>query len=253
MQEIRRVPIDSPDNEPFELVLGYAETDKEIEAAQRLRYDVYVRELNVRLPLAVDGVDKDKFDPWCRHLVVMDTTRGCVVGTYRILSPENAKKAGEYYSSTEFDMKELNDVLPQLAECGRSCIHKDYRDGMAIMLLWEGLARFLHTSNVRYLFGCASVSLQDGGVQAAQVYQQSLAMIKPDMPRVYPHLAYPLDKLPDVEPSDRLPPLIKGYLKIGARICGEPAWDKDFNSADFPVIIDYNSIKKAYLRHWGII
>ncbi|WP_071058219.1 GNAT family N-acetyltransferase [Pelistega sp. MC2] len=238
------------------LVLGFAETAAEVEALQRLRYDVYTKEMNVIFPDAVDGIDKDKYDEFCEHLMVCDERNNQVVGTYRILSPEHAKAAGGYYSESEFDISSLDSNRHLLTECGRSCTHPDYRGGPAIMLLWTGLARYLFMHNYRYMLGCASVSLADGGIQAAEVWRAAKQEIMrhPELSQVKPLLPYPLDKLPVLEGDAqvKVPPLIKGYLKIGARICGEPAWDKNFNSADFPVIIDSHYMDKRYLKHFGL-
>ena len=256
MQELVRTPESELDpNEPS-LVLGLATTPEEIESLQRLRYDVYTKEMNAIFPDAVDGVDKDRFDEWCQHLMVCDSRTGMVVGTYRIMTPENAEKAGGFYSESEFDLSTLAADRHLLCECGRSCTHPDYRNGGAIMLLWGGLARFLQMNNYRYMFGCASVSLADGGKQAAEVWQAAKQeMIKtPELPQVRPLEPYPLEKLEKLQRNGpvKIPPLIKGYLKIGARICGEPAWDKNFNAADFPVIIDIEKIESRYRKHFGL-
>ncbi len=239
------------------LVLGLATTAEEIEALQRLRFNVYTQDMGAVFPEAVDGIDRDKFDAFCDHLMVCDMRTQQVVGTYRVMSPEQAKQAGGYYSESEFDLSNLDSIRHVLSECGRSCTHADYRGGPAIMMLWTGLAQYLHTNNYRYMLGCASVSLADGGVQAAEVWRAAKAEMakSPDLPRVQPLEPYPLDKLEAIAPSEdkiKIPPLIKGYLKIGARICGEPAWDKNFNAADFPVMIDLQCMDSRYRKHFGI-
>lgn len=256
MQELVRTHESELDpNEPS-LVLGLATTPQEVEALQRLRFDVYTKEMNAFFPDAVDGVDKDRFDEWCEHLMVCDTRTGQVVGTYRIMTPENAKKAGGFYSESEFDLSSLDTERHKLCECGRSCTHPDYRNGGVIMLLWGGLAKFLQMNNYRYMLGCASVSLADDGVQASEVWRAAKQEITKNahLPHVRPLEPYPLEQL-NIGQEDgevKIPPLIKGYLKIGARICGEPAWDKNFNSADFPVIIDFEKIDARYRKHFGL-
>ena len=260
MQELIEIPKDLSSLDGPSLVLGIATTQEEVEAVQRLRYDVYTTEMGVHFPDAIDGRDVDHFDQFCQHLVVMDTKEDLVVGTYRILTPENAVKAGGFYSESEFELAQMEHMRAELSECGRSCTHPDYRDGAVIMLLWSGLAQFLRYHNLRYLFGCASVSLLDGGVQASRVWQLAKQQMQEyaDQPLVTPHEPYPIDLL-EAKASDdservrqsRMPALIKGYLKIGARICGEPAWDKDFNAVDYPVIVDIENMDRRYRRHFG--
>lgn len=256
MRELLRTPSSDNPDEP-KLVLGFATTADEIEALQRLRFDVYTQDMNVVFPNAVDGIDKDRFDDFCEHLMVCDARTNQVVGTYRVMSPTRAVEAGGYYSESEFDLSQLADIRSMLTECGRSCTHPDYRNGAAIMLLWTGLAQYLYMHNYRYMLGCASVSLADGGVQAAEVWRAAKQekALNPDLPYIKPLHPYPLEKLESLSVPDekvKIPPLIKGYLKIGARICGEPAWDKDFNAADFPVIIDLQNMDVRYRKHFGL-
>lgn len=256
MRELFRAPPSDNPDEP-RLVLGFASTPEEIEALQRLRFNVYTQDMNAVFPDAVDGIDKDKFDEFCEHLMVCDVRTNQVVGTYRVMSPAKAIEAGGYYSESEFDLSALSGIRPVLTECGRSCTHQDYRSGAAIMLLWTGLAQYLHMHNYRYMLGCASVSLADGGIQAAEVWRAAKdeMLRQPDLPYIKPLLPYPLTELEKLSaPTEKvkIPPLIKGYLKIGARICGEPAWDKDFNAADFPVIIDLQNMDSRYRKHFGL-
>lgn len=258
MQELIEIPKDLSALDSSSLVLGIATSQEEVEAVQRLRYDVYTKEMGVHFPEAIDGRDVDHFDEFCQHLIVMDTKENLAVGTYRILTPEKAVEAGGYYSESEFELNQMEHLRPELSECGRSCTHPDYRDGAVIMLLWSGLAQFMRYYDLRYLFGCASVSLLDGGVQAAQVWQLAKQQIEEykGHPFVTPHDPYPIQLLEEKADGERIrhsrmPALIKGYLKIGARICGEPAWDKDFNAVDFPVIVDVENMDRRYRRHFG--
>ncbi|NLY64014.1 MAG: GNAT family N-acetyltransferase [Alcaligenaceae bacterium] len=251
MQVLLRTQADETEQDEPNLVLGLVTTPEELEQVQRLRFDVYTTEMNAVFPDAVDGVDIDRFDQWCDHLMVCDSKTNKVVGTYRIMTPENAVKAKGYYSESEFDISSLNDIRHLLCECGRSCTHADYRNGAAIMMLWTGLTKYLYSKNYRYMLGCASVSLADGGVQASQVWRAARAEMDkhPELPQVKPLNPYPLEKLTCTDDA-KIPPLIKGYLKIGARICGEPAWDPDFNAADFPIIIDMESMDPRYRKHF---
>lgn len=235
------------------LVVGIATTREEVEQAQRLRYQVFTEDLGVVFPQARDGLDEDRFDPWCRHLLVRELDSGRVVGTYRILTPEAARQAGGYYSESEFDLSGLAPIRSGLVEFGRSCTHADYRNGAAIMLLWSGLAEFLRRGNYRYVLGCASVSLRDDGAAAAEVYRTAGGhLAQPTPMRVRPLHRLPIERLGEGVGKVGVPPLIKGYLKLGARICGEPAWDPDFHAADFPMLLSVNSMNERYRKRFGL-
>jgi len=236
------------------LALGLARTNDELEAIQRLRYDIFTKEMDVVFPDAVDGLDVDRFDPWCEHFMVKDLASQQIVGTYRLLTPANAIKAGGYYSESEFDIAALDPVRSTLAEVGRSCIHPDFRRGSVIMLLWSGIAALMQQGGYRYVLGCASVSLRDDGVTAAEVWRTAQKIMARDqgrVPQIVPRHRYPIERLNSELPA-RVPPLIKGYLKLGASICGEPAWDPDFNTADFPVLLDIQQVEPRYRRHFGL-
>lgn len=237
---------------PRGLAVGLALTQEEVEQIQRLRYTVFTEDMGAVFPDAQDGLDQDRFDPWCEHLMVREVDTGRVVGTYRILTPENARRAGGYYSESEFDLSGLSGLRDRLVEVGRSCTHADYRNGAVIMLLWSGLAEFLRRGDYRYLLGCASVSLRDGGVTAAEVWRTVSGHLRNrSAPRIEPLHRYPVESLDSTLPA-RMPPLIKGYLKLGAQVCGEPAWDPDFNAADFPVLLATDSMDSRYRRHFGL-
>jgi len=237
-----------------DLVLQLARNNEELEAIQRLRYQVFTEEMHAVLPEAVGSLDCDRFDPWCQHLMVKQASSGRIIGTYRLLTPANAKRAGGYYAAQEFDLSGLGPIAEQFVEIGRSCTHPDYRDGSVILMLWTGLIEFMVHGGFRYMLGCASVSLRDGGVTAAEVWRvaRDAMLQRPDAPRIKPLNRYPVEKLDSRLPA-RVPPLIKGYLNIGARICGEPAWDPDFNAADFPVLLDMHEMDPRYRKHFGLV
>ncbi len=237
------------------LELLVASTSEEIEAAQRLRFTVFSEEMNAVFKGAGDGLDADEYDPWCKHLLVREQGSGDVVGTYRLLTPANATRLGGYYSESEFDLTNLASIRHQVIELGRSCIRHDYRNGGVIMLLWAGIAHVVKRLQLRYVLGCASVSLQDGGVTAAHVWHQAKReMVAADRTlQLRPHHPYPVERHSlDADQPARMPALIKGYLKVGAHICGAPAWDPDFNTADFPVFLDVEQMNERYRRHFGI-
>ena len=222
----------------------------EIKEAQRLRYRVFAEEMGASLPYNAEGLDIDEFDAFCDHLIVRDRETLQVVGTYRVLPPEQAKLIGRLYSASEFDLARLEHLLPKTVEIGRSCVHEDYRSGGVIMALWAGLGSYMKQNGYEIMLGCASVPMGDGGHYAASLNRMlQEKYLSPVEYRTFPKLPLPLDKLNstlEVEP----PPLIKGYLRVGAKICGEPAWDPDFNTADFLTMFRLSDINPKYAKHF---
>ncbi|MFN3985295.1 MAG: GNAT family N-acetyltransferase [Rhodocyclaceae bacterium] len=232
------------------LHVALAACETEILEAQKLRYRVFAEEMGARLPTRTPGVDRDIYDPFCEHLIVRDEAEGRIVGTYRILSPAAARKIGGYYSENEFDLTRLQHLRSRIVEIGRSCIDADYRSGAVIALLWSGLARYMQENGYDYLIGCASISMADGGHSAASLYNQlKTTHLAPLEYHVFPRYPLPLTRLRGDLPAEA-PPLIKGYLRAGAWICGEPAWDPDFNTADLPILLPMNRVDDKYARHF---
>jgi len=232
------------------LHVGLATSESEILAAQKLRYRVFAEEMGARLPTRTPGVDRDMFDPHCHHLLVRDEENGKIVGTYRILPPEAARLMRSYYSESEFDLTRLQHLRPRMVEVGRSCIDADYRSGAVIALLWSGLARYMMENRHDYLIGCASIGMVDGGHNAANIYAGlGRECLAPSEYRVFPRCPLPLDRLTTGDKAE-LPPLIKGYLRAGALVCGEPAWDPDFNTADLLMMLPMSRVADRYARHF---
>ena len=232
------------------LNISWARHQDEVEEAQRLRYKVFAEEMGAVLPQAKNGLDQDLFDAWCDHLIVRDEETLRVVGTYRVLTPHQARKLGSLYSESEFDLTRLTHLRPKMIELGRSCVHQDYRSGSVIMALWSGLGRYMVQGGYESMLGCASVSMADGGHFAASLHHQfSQKHLAPIEYRAFPRLALPVENLNQslaVEP----PPLVKGYLRLGAKICGAPAWDADFNTADFLTLMRLSELHPRYARHF---
>ena len=232
------------------LTFSLARTEAEMVEAQRIRFKVFAEEMGATLPSAAQGLDVDRFDRYCDHLLVRDNGDNKVVGTYRILPPEQAVKAGGYYSETEFDMTRLAHLRNRMVEVGRSCVHQDYRDGAAITQLWSGLADYIGKHGHEYLIGCASISMGDGGHYAASVYNKVHKLhAAPAEYSVFPHCRLPLESL-NQNLDVIIPPLIKGYLRLGAQIAGEPAWDPDFNCADLFILLPVSRMNERYARHF---
>lgn len=231
------------------LHVGLAQCESEIREAQRLRYRIFAEELGARLPTRMPGIDIDLYDPYCEHLIVRDEANGCIVGTYRILSPQSAKRTGGYYSENEFDLTRLQLLRDGMVEIGRSCIDPDYRTGGTIALLWSGLANFMTQGGYRTLIGCASIGMADGGHLAANLYRRLGEHMAPPEYRVFPRHPLPVEQLFNGQPAE-LPPLIKGYLRAGAYVGGEPAWDPDFNTADLLIMMPMARVEERYARHF---
>ncbi len=236
--------------EKSRLQVGLAQSESEVLEAQRLRYNVFTKELGARLPGDAFGIDSDFFDPFCDHLLVRDAQTNAVVGTYRILSALQAEKIGGFYAETEFDLTGIFPLSPRLVEVGRSCVHPDYRHGAVIALLWAGLAEYMQTRGYEYVIGCASLSMADGGQTAAGLYHiLKDTCLSPAEWRVRPRSPLP------VKPAQQtrippLPPLVKGYLRLGAYICGEPAWDPCFNTADLFMLLLMSRMSERYAKHF---
>ncbi len=231
------------------LSIAWARHPHQVLEAQRLRWKVFAEELGARINTPTPGYDIDLFDPYCDHLLVRNA-EGLLVGTYRVLPPHQAKRVGGLYSETEFDLTRLVHLRPRLLELGRSCVHRDYRSGAVIMALWAGLADYMQRNKLDAMIGCASVSMRDGGHYAASLWAKlRKTHLAPVEDHMQPRLPLPVESLRQDLPAEA-PPLLKGYLRVGARICGAPAWDPDFNTADFPLLMRLADVNSRYARHF---
>jgi putative hemolysin len=234
------------------LRVGLARSPADLQEAQRLRYAVFAQEMGARLGSAAPGIDQDEFDLYCDHLLVREADSGMVVGTYRILPPHRREQIGRHYSSSEFDLSRLAQLQPTLIEVGRSCVHPEHRTGAAILLLWAGLAQYMRKGRYQHLIGCASAPLADGGAQAAALRDKLQPYLCEPQYRVIPHLPFPHARIVRAAALE-IPPLIKGYLRVGAKVCGEPAWDPDFNTADFFMWLSLENLQPRYARHFDLL
>ena len=237
------------------IAVSWAIHQDEVREAQRLRYQVFALEMGARLPTVLPGHDIDLFDDYCEHLLVRDAASRQVIGTYRVLTPAQAKRTGSTYSDLEFDLVRLRALRGRMVELGRSCVHADHRHGGVILALWGALAEFMGRNQLDTMIGCASIPMQHhgvpGGHAAASIWRQLRQTHLADIEhRVTPRLALPVEQLDDslqVEP----PALIKGYLRLGARVLGAPAWDPDFNAADLPMMMRIADLPPRYRRHFS--
>lgn len=231
------------------LAVSLATTPAEVEETQRLRYRVFAEEMGAALHVALAGLDVDHYDSFCEHMLVRDLDTGEVVASTRILTKEQALRAEGFYSSSEFELGNIPRLPGRMMEIGRTCVHPDYRNGATIATLWSGLGQYITAGNFDYVMGCASIGLEDGGAEAAAIMERLRNdYMAADHLRVRPKL--PLPPVAPAAGSPRMPPLLKAYLSLGARICGEACWDPDFRVADVFVLFDLRNLSPRYARHF---
>jgi putative hemolysin len=232
--------------------VSWAKHQDEVREAQRLRYDVFVKEMGARLPQSLPGHDIDLFDDYCEHLLVRDGASGAVIGTYRVLTPAQAKRVGGTYTDTEFDLTRLRFMRERMVELGRSCVHAEHRHGGVILALWGALFEFMARNQLDTMIGCASIPMLHNGIvsgdAAASMWKQlsktNLASIEF---HALPRLPLPIEELDSDLPVEP-PALIRGYLRLGAKILGAPAWDPDFNTADLPMLMQVKDLPNRYRK-----
>jgi putative hemolysin len=229
------------------LSVSLAQTQEEILASLRLRYQVFAGEMGARLHCAEPGVDRDEFDAYCNHLIVKDSASGEVVASTRILTGSQAKKLGRFYSETEFDLGKIRALRGKIMEIGRTCVHPDYRGGAAISVLWNGLAQFMVANRFDYLIGCASIPAAPGLRQMLDSLAEK--HLSDEKLRVLPRSPLPAYLLENAG-NAALPPLLKAYARLGAQVCGEPCWDEDFQVADVFILLDRKVLDSRYARHF---
>ncbi|MGE2692615.1 GNAT family N-acetyltransferase [Mycolicibacterium pulveris] len=227
----------------------------QIEAAQRLRHDVFSSEPGFTFNTATDA---DRFDEFCDHLLVRDDASGELVGCYRMLPPAAAIAAKGLYTATEFDVRGLDPLRPHLVEMGRAVVRAGHRNGAVVLLMWAGILAYLDRCGYDYVTGCVSVPIH--GVDDA-VPGRRIRGVRDFVRRrhaapapftVHPYRPVIIDGkgLDDIDPPAKVnvPPLMRGYLRLGAQVCGEPAHDPDFGVGDFPALLDKRRADVRYLR-----
>jgi len=229
-----------------------------IDAAQRLRHDVFTTEPGFVLPASPHGRDVDRFDEHCDHLLVREDNSGELVGCYRMLPPPGAIAAGSLYTATEFEVSGWDSLRPSLVEMGRAVVRAEHRNGAVVLLMWAGILAYLDHSGYEYVTGCVSVPTHDPSgatspgtqVRGVRDFVGRRHCALPER-TVYPYRPVLLDgrSLDAIEPPARpeVPPLMRGYLRLGAQVCGEPAHDPDFGVADFPALLDKRNADTRYL------
>ena len=228
----------------------FARTLDDLRAVQRLRFEVFNLELREGLSESyATGLDVDLFDLRCHHLMVIDNEGGAAVGTYRLMTSELAQRH-ELYAAGEFDLSALPDsIFRHGAEVGRACVARDHRNGRVLQLLWRGIARYLDWNDKRYVFGCCSIPT----LAPAEIAGVSLNLVRGG--HMHPRYLAKVASALRAEPSDKvladegcvLPPLFTSYLRLGAKVCGGPALDRQFGVTDYLVVLDLRDVEPRVL------
>nr|WP_239159765.1 GNAT family N-acyltransferase [Actinoplanes humidus] len=215
--------------------------------AQRLRHDVFAAEYGTQLPTLRNGLDVDEYDPHSDHLVVRHDASNTVVGTYRMMSAASATLVGRRYGERTFDLAPLEPLGADLVETGRAAVHPEHRNGAVNGLMWAGIARYLSMTGRNWLGGCVWVpGGSDAGERAAGIWAATREKyLAPPEFRVEPRYRAALREIPSA-----LPPLLRGYLRLGSWICGEPAYDPEGGIFTFYVLLSVDRMTPRYRRHF---
>jgi putative hemolysin len=227
--------------------VSFARTAEELDAIQRLRFEVFNLELGEGLEASFEtGRDVDRFDAVCHHLQVTDLESGDVVGCYRMQTATMAAKQAGFYSAGLFDLSSLPEgVVRSAMEVGRACVAREHRSKHVLFLLWKGLAMYVAHNRLRYLFGCCSLTSQDHAEGWAVVrFLEEHGHLHPEL-RVAPLSECALEQVePDASAvaTVTLPILFRTYLRYGSKVCGDPAIDREFKTIDYLVVLDVETL-----------
>lgn len=239
---------------PAAYTLRVARSRADLEAAQRLRFEVFNLELGEGLAEShVRGLDEDAFDHYCEHLLVEHAATREVVGTYRLQTGQLAAAHLGYYSEQEFDFAPFEPLRCELVELGRACVHHEHRHAGVLGLLWRGIARYAEERKARYLIGCSSLTSQDEAVGAATLALfKRQGWIAAERFQTVPTPAFRCAMDAVAAPGPPPPKLLRTYLALGARICGAPAIDREFGTIDFLTLLDLRALTATARSHFGL-
>lgn len=234
-----------PSGEMFEgkYTVRFATTSEELDEVLKLRFRVFNLELGEGLDSSFQtGRDLDEYDSACHHLMVVETSTGKVIGTYRLQTGAMAAAGKGFYSATEFDLSQLPlEVLEDSVELSRACIAREYRNTQVLFLLWKGLASYIAFNRKRFLFGCCSLTSQDaieGKLTMDLLERDGHLHERFYVPPRSGFECYPKNYIVTSLQEIKLPRLFRTYLRFGAKVCGEPAIDRSFKTIDFFVLFD---------------
>jgi putative hemolysin len=240
-----------------------AATAAELDAVQALRFRVFYQEMGARPDATTAKLrrDRDAFDNVADHLLVIDHSigRGAegVVGTYRLIQREAAAKLGQFYSADEYDITPIMNFPGRILELGRSCVDAAYRNRAAMQLLWRGIAYYVFHFQIDLMFGCASLHGTDPDVLAADLAYLYYSHLAPPAlrPCALPHRFVEMRRMSPTQLDSRrvlaqLPPLIKGYLRLGGFVGDGAVIDRQFNTTDVAVVVKTDQVTDKYYRHY---
>jgi putative hemolysin len=231
--------------------LRLAENLDDVRAAQSLRFEVFNLELNEGLESSFrTELDMDPFDEVCDHILVESQTSDKVVGTYRLQRGSEAVWRKGFYSAQEFDFAPFERFFPQIIELGRACVAKDHRNMAVLGLLWRGIAEYATEANARYLIGCSSVHSSDGRHGPGLFAKLAAAHLAPMEWRTRPLPPFACASESSPDPLPYVPKLLRTYLSLGAKICGPPALDRDFQTIDFLTLLDLETLSDTAREHF---
>jgi putative hemolysin len=245
------------------LEIRLAESPAEIAAAQQLRYRVFYQEMSAQPTpeMAAESRDFDSFDPYCDHLIILDHDLGggpgAIVATYRLLRREGAARRGQFYSIDEYDISAIVSHPGEILELGRSCVDPRYRTKAAMQLLWKGITDYVVHYKIEIMFGCASLpgtDPQKHKVPLSYLHHRHLAPAEFRM-RAIPSRYVDMNMLPPEAFDDKralvgLPPLIKGYLRLGGFVGEGAVVDQQFGTTDVSIVVVTNLVTDKYYKHY---
>lgn len=231
---------------PTHYATRLARDPAEVQAALTLRYEVFNLELNEGLDSShATGLDADRFDAVCDHLVVEHLPTRQIVGTYRMQTGESAATRLGYYCAQEFEFHVFEPARREIIEVGRACVHRQHRNLVVLGLLWKGIADYTKAHGGRYVLGCSSITSQDPRVGASAYADICRKHLAPPAWRTHPLPGYVCDLSQLAAEPVKLPKLLRAYLTLGANICGPPALDRQFKTIDFLTLLDVETLSPA--------
>jgi len=227
------------------LIACFTQDPDEVRRAQQLRTRVF------NLAINESALDKDKFDDICLHLLVKDSLSNNIVGYSRILTSDLVSQPDEFYSASEFDLGNIIKPNQRYMEIGRTCVDPNFRSGAVIGLLWSKIGQYMNQHQIDHLMGCASISILDGGARALAVLDHLRdKYFSADNLRAIPKIPLPYFEV-SIKGKEHIPALLKTYLRMGAKVCGEAYLDREFNVADVLILLAKKDIAPRYLRHFS--
>ena len=247
--------------ESKQFIIKLAENEDEVQQALRLRFEIFNLEQGKGLKEAEQtGIDRDEFDDYCFHLIVIEKKEKRIVGTYRLHPGPVAYEARGFYSEREYNIQGIGKIATETLEVGRSCVAPEFRSGATVAMLWGGIGELMNRIRLRYLLGCVSLETVDPAVGWAlyEHYKDNgkVSTVLSATARQKFALKKPTETEINTIRENRslllcaVPPLLKGYLRLGTKICGEPVFDDEFGTIDYLILLDTGKLNERYAKHF---